>query len=88
MIDGVPTYSMTFGSGSAKTVITVDITGNPATLPTHGTTTYGDASVPALASAALQTLATADGVTGTIASTQTLYTSTTLGTTTTPAATF
>ncbi|MFI5378014.1 MAG: hypothetical protein ACHRHE_01795 [Tepidisphaerales bacterium] len=71
-LDGLTLYSTTYPATGKTTTVTIDAAGKLNSLRTHTTTTFGDASVPAAASAALQALATADGITTTIASTQTV----------------
>jgi hypothetical protein len=68
-IDGITTFSTTFTTSGTSTTITVDATGDLITLPTAPTTTTF-ADIPTPAQTELQTLATADGVTTTISSTQ------------------
>ncbi len=66
--DGITTYSTTFTVTGTQTTVTVNSAGTLTSLPTTTTTTFS-----ALSSALqkeLQTLATADGVTTAIASTQ------------------
>jgi hypothetical protein len=69
-IDGVVTYTTTFTASGTDSKVTVGIDGQAISLPSTTTTTFS-----ALSSAVkteLQTLATADGVTGTIASNQSI----------------
>ena len=67
-VDGKTYYSTTFTSSGTTTVVTVDSTGALATLPSSSTTTFS--SIPQAAQTELQALATADGITSTIAGTQ------------------
>jgi hypothetical protein len=67
-LNGVTTYSATYTSTGTRTTVTVDATGALANLPSMTLTTFG--VIPAAAQTELQTLATVDGVSGTIASTQ------------------
>lgn len=67
-IDGVVTYSTPFTVSGTTTNVTVDLAGDVVTLPTPTTTTFDD--IPSLAQGELQTLATAEGVSGTIATSQ------------------
>ncbi len=66
--DGVTTYSTTFTASGTTTTVTVNAAGTLTSLPTTTTTTFSALS-PSLQTE-LQTLATADGVTTAIASTQ------------------
>jgi hypothetical protein len=69
-VDDVVTYSTTFTASGTQTKVTVNSAGAAVSLPTTTTTTFS-----ALSSALqteIQTLATADGVTTTIATTQTV----------------
>lgn len=67
-VDAVTLYTMAFTSTSTRTTITVNSAGDLTSLPSVTSTTYAD--VPSAAAAELQTLATADGISTTIASTQ------------------
>jgi hypothetical protein len=67
-VDGVQTYTVPFTVSGTTTTVTVDITGDLVSLPSSSTTTFSDLS--SIVQTELQTLATADGVTGTISSTQ------------------
>jgi hypothetical protein len=69
-IDGVVLYSTTFTSTGASTKVTVNSTGAAASAPTQTTTTFG--ALSSAVQTAIQTLATANGVSGTIASDQTI----------------
>jgi hypothetical protein len=66
--DGVTLYTMQFNSTGTRTSITVNSSGDLTSLPSVTSTTYAD--VPSAAATELQTLATADGVSTSIASTQ------------------
>ncbi len=67
---GETTYSTTFSSSGTQTTVTVDASGNPATLPSRSSTDFGTLGTSDSAAATeLQTLATADGA-GTIDSAQ------------------
>ncbi|MGA2583688.1 MAG: hypothetical protein ABSG31_10465 [Tepidisphaeraceae bacterium] len=68
LVDGVQTYTMTFGSTGITTTITVDEAGDLVSLPT--TTKVEFDTIPSAAQTELQALATADGVTTTISTTQ------------------
>jgi hypothetical protein len=63
--NGVTTYSATYRSPGIKTVVTVDNTGALTNLPSTSTVKFAD--IPPAAQTALQTLATNNGFTGTIA---------------------
>jgi hypothetical protein len=67
-IDGVTTYSTTFTSSGTNTTVTVNAQGTLVNLPKTSTTTFS--AIPSAAQTELQTLATDDGYSGTIASTQ------------------
>jgi len=69
-IDGTIVYFMTFKSTGTRTTLYVDAGGTLVNLPSTTQTTL--ANVPSPAATELQTLATADGVTGTFATTQTV----------------
>lgn len=69
-IDGVTTYTANYTSTGTQTTVTVGTDGALVSLPT--TTQVDFSTLPAAAQAELQTLATADGVSGTISSTQTV----------------
>jgi hypothetical protein len=66
--DGVPTYTMIFKGTGTTTTITVNESGALVSLPSKSTTTF--TSIPTAAQTELQTLATDDGVTTAISSTQ------------------
>lgn len=66
--NGLTTYSTTFTSSGTTTTVTVDTIGKLAKLPSHSTAQFQ--SIPAAAQKELQTLATGDGVIGTISTTQ------------------
>lgn len=66
--NGVLTYSTAFTVSGTTTTVTVNSADALATLPTTTSTTFS--AIPALAQAELQKLATADGFSGTIATTQ------------------
>ena len=66
--NGVTTYSTTFTSGGTQTTVTVDSTGKLTKLPSHSTVQFQN--IPKAAQTELQTLATANGVSGTISATQ------------------
>ena len=68
--NGITTYSTTFTSGGTSTTVTVNASGELAKLPSHSTAQFQN--IPAAAQKELQTLATADGVSGTISATQTV----------------
>ncbi len=67
-VDGVVTYSVPFTVSGTTTTVTVDLAGDLVNLPSTSTSTFGDLS--SIVQSEIQTLATADGVTGTISSTQ------------------
>jgi hypothetical protein len=67
---GVTTYSTDFTTSGTTTTVTVSAAGALTKLPSHSSTTFGALSTAVQTE--LQTLATADGVAGTIASTQTV----------------
>jgi hypothetical protein len=67
-VDGVTMYSVTYTVSGTPTVVTVDATGAPIDLPKPTTTDFS--TIPSAAQTELQTLATADGVSGTINDTQ------------------
>jgi len=66
--NGVTTYSVTYRSTGIRTMITVDNTGALANLPSTSKVQFS--TIPTNAQTELQTLATSDGYTGTIAATQ------------------
>ncbi len=66
--NGVTTYSVTFGSTGTQTVVTVNAAGTLTNLPSQ--TTEDFSAIPSAAQTELQSLATADGYTGTISTTQ------------------
>jgi hypothetical protein len=66
--DGVTTYSTTFTTTGTRTTVTVNGAGTATSLPSSTTSTFGVA--PAAVQAELQSLATADGYSGAIPSTQ------------------
>lgn len=68
--NGVTTYSATYAATGTQTVVTVDATGALADLPSTSSTTFG--AIPQAAQTELQTLATADGVTTAISTSQTV----------------
>lgn len=87
--NGVIFYSTTFTTSGTSTTVTVNAAGELASLPSTTTTAFS--AIPAAAQNELQTLATADGLTGTIAASQvvtaysegngtTVYTATITGT--------
>lgn len=65
--DGIVTYSTRFTTSGTTTVVTVNAAGALATLPSHSTTTFS--ALSSTVQNAIQTLATDNGVTGTIAGT-------------------
>ena len=67
-VDGVTTYSTMFTTTGTRTTVTVNGAGTATSLPSSTTSTFGVA--PAAVQAELQALATADGYSGTIPSTQ------------------
>ena len=67
-LDGVTTYSATFNTTGVRTTVTVDAKGNLASLPSTSTVAFSTLS--STVQTELQTLATADGYTGTISTTQ------------------
>ena len=67
---GVTTYSTTFTTTVTSTVVTVNAAGALASLPTHSTTTFSALST--VVQNAINALAADNGVTGTIAGTQTV----------------
>lgn len=69
-VDGLTTYSTTFTTTGTQTTVTVNNAGTLTNLPTTTTTSTTFSAIPTAAQTELQTLATADGVTGTIATTQ------------------
>jgi hypothetical protein len=73
-IDGVTLYSTTFTTSGTQSTVAVTIAGALATLPTDTSSSFSD--IPAAAQDELQTLASAEGVSGTIAAGQsvTVYT--------------
>lgn len=66
--DGVTTYSTTYTASGTQTTVTVNAAGTLTNLPTTTTTTFS--ALSSSLQTELQTLATADGVTTTIAQTQ------------------
>ena len=66
--NGFTLYSTTFSSSGTSSTVTVDSTGALATLPT--TTTIQFSTLPSVVQTALQTLATANGVSAAIAASQ------------------
>jgi hypothetical protein len=69
-LSGVTTYTATYTSSGTTTTVTVDKAGKLTSLPSSTTVEFS--TLPQVAQAELQTLATADGVAGTISSTQTV----------------
>ena len=69
-LNGVTSYSVTFTGTGTTTTISVNSTGTLVTLPSTSSVDFD--TLPTAAQTELQTLATADGVTTTIASTQTV----------------
>jgi hypothetical protein len=69
-LDGVTTYSATYSGTGTTTTVTVNTSGALASLPGASQVTFS--TIPVAAQNELQTLASADGVTGTIAGTQTV----------------
>lgn len=67
-VDGVTLYSTTFTSSGTTTTVTINGSGTLTSLPTHTTTTFS--TLTATEQTDLQTLATAEGDTGTISSSQ------------------
>lgn len=68
--NGVTTYSTTFTTNGTQTTVTVNASGQLTKLPSTSTTQFQN--IPLVAQKELQTLATADGVSGTISATQTV----------------
>lgn len=68
--DGVTTYSTTFTASGTQTTVTVNAAGTLTSLPSTTTTTFS--ALSSSLQTELQTLATADGVTTSIAATQTV----------------
>jgi hypothetical protein len=66
--NSVTTYSTTFTTSGTSTTVTVNASGQLASLPSHTTAQFS--TIPQAAQTELQTLATANGVTTTIAATQ------------------
>lgn len=66
--NGITTYSTNFTTSGTSTTVTVDSTGTLAKLPSYTTAQFS--TIPQAAQTELQTLATANGVTATIAATQ------------------
>ncbi len=66
--NGVTTYSVTFTGTGTQTVVTVNSGGTLTNLPSLTTVDFD--TIPSAAQTELQTLATADGYTGTISTTQ------------------
>ena len=69
-VDGVVLYSTNFTSSGASTKVTVNSTGAAASFPSTTTSTFG--ALSSTVQSAIQTLATANGVAGTIASDQSI----------------
>lgn len=67
---GITTYSTTFTTSGTSTTVTVDATGALAKLPSHSTTTFS--ALSQTVQNAINALASANGVTATIAGTQTV----------------
>ena len=67
---GITTYSTPYTVSGTATTVTVDTTGTLATLPSTTDTTFS--AIPSAAQTELQTLATADGYSGTIPTSQTV----------------
>lgn len=68
--NGMTTYSTTFTASGTQTTVTVNANGQPTKLPSKSTTRFQN--IPLAAQKELQTLAAADGVSGTISATQTV----------------
>jgi hypothetical protein len=69
-LNGVTTYSTTFTVSGTTTTVTVNSAGTLTSLPSTTSTTFS--ALPTVAQTELQTLATADGYTGTISSSATI----------------
>lgn len=69
-LDGVTTYTATYTSDGTRTTVTVNISGMLTSLPSRDEVEFS--TIPQAARDELQVLATADGVSGTISSTQTV----------------
>ncbi|HEX3357244.1 MAG TPA: hypothetical protein VHS31_09760 [Tepidisphaeraceae bacterium] len=69
-VDGVVLYSTDFTVNGTTSTVTVNAAGDVAGLPTQTTTTFG--ALSSTVQTSLQTLATANGVSGTIADTQSI----------------
>jgi hypothetical protein len=69
-LNGVTTYTATYSGTGTTTTVTVNTSGALASLPSASQVTFS--TIPVAARNELQTLATADGVAGTIAGTQTV----------------
>jgi hypothetical protein len=69
-VDGVVLYSTDFTVNGTTSTVTVNAAGKVASLPTQTTTTFG--ALTSTVKTSLQTLATANGVSGTIADTQSI----------------
>jgi hypothetical protein len=67
---GITTYSTAFTTAGTSTTVTVNAAGALAALPKHSTTTFSTLST--IVQSAISALAAANGVTGTIAGTQTV----------------
>ena len=67
-LNGVTTYSTTFNSTGTRTTVSVNAAGTLTSLPSQSKVQFS--TIPVAAQTEIQTLATADGVTGTIAGTQ------------------
>ncbi|HET6248714.1 MAG TPA: hypothetical protein VFE47_13510 [Tepidisphaeraceae bacterium] len=67
-LNGVTTYSTTYTTSGTTTTVTVNASGQLTKLPSHTTAQFS--TIPAPTQTEIQTLATADGVAGTIATTQ------------------
>lgn len=68
-LNGVTTYSTVFSTTGTRTKVTVNAAGALVSLPSHTSTTFAALTLPAVQTE-LQTLANADGFSGTIPSTQ------------------
>lgn len=67
-LNGITFYSTTFTSSGTSTTVTVNAAGAPVSLPATSTDTF--LNIPLAAQNELQTLASAEGFTGTISTTQ------------------
>jgi hypothetical protein len=67
-LDGIVSYSTTFTTTGTRTTVTVNAAGQLTQLPSHTTADFD--TIPAKTQTEIQTLATADGVSGTISTTQ------------------